>query len=375
MTLTNSAKIMEGKAGTTVLLDGSPCLYFAGTSYFQLHSHPDVIQAAVEACQSGGMGSATTRSMTGTTPLLLELEQKAASFFHTEDAVYLPSGYLSSLAGLQALKALGKYERIFLDECAHYSLQEGAMATGLPVEYFRNGDVSSLEKQLEKKLLPEERPLIGSDGLFPISAQLAPLDGFVNLADKYDGVVWIDDAHGVGILGASGKGTAEELNVSSNRLYMGTTLSKAFGSYGGIIPGNTVFTDAVRSTGVMSGSSAPLNAAVASGIKSLEILNRNPGLRKKLQKNARQLKEGLTSLGIQCREDEIPIVSFTLGNSHSMESIQASLLKEGIYIQYTHYKGAGSEGVLRVVVSSSHSAEEIQKLIDALLRAQKSLRS
>lgn len=369
MSRTPSAKIMEGKAGTTVLLDGSPCLYFAGTSYFQLHSHPDVIQAAVEACQRGGMGSATTRTMTGTTPLLLKLEQKAASYFQTEDAVYLPSGYLSSLAGMQALKALGKYERIFLDECAHYSLQEGAMATGLPIEYFKNGDLSSLGKELEQKLLPGERPLIGSDGLFPISAQLAPLDGFVNLANKFDGVVWIDDAHGVGVLGASGKGTAEELNVSSNRLYMGATLSKAFGSYGGIIPGTTAFTDAVRSTGVMSGSSAPLNAAVASGIKSLEILDKNPGLRKQLQENARQLKKGLSSLGIQCRADEIPIVSFTLGNSHNMESIQSSMLKEGIYIQYTHYKGAGSEGVLRMVVSSSHTKEEINRLLNSLGKA------
>ncbi len=366
---------MEGRAGTTVLLDGSPCLYFAGTSYFQLHSHPDVIQAAVEACQNGGMGSATTRSMTGTTPLLLELEQKAAAFFHTEDAVYLPSGYLSSLAGLKALQALGKYERIFLDESAHYSLQEGAMATGIPVEYFSNGDISSLEKELEKKLFPGERPLIGSDGLFPISAQLAPLGGFVKLAEKYEGVIWMDDAHGVGILGASGKGTAEELNVSSDRLYMGATLSKAFGSYGGIIPGSTAFTDAVRSTGVMSGSSAPLNAAVASGLKSLEILANNPGLREKLRENARLLKEGLSSLGIHCRADEIPIVSFKLGTGQNMEAIQSSLLKEGIYIQYTHYKGAGSEGLLRVVVSSSHSKEEIRKLIDALQRAQKFLRS
>lgn len=369
MTRTPSAKIMEGRTGTTVLLDGSPCLYFAGTSYFQLHSHPDVIQAAVEACQSGGIGSATTRSMTGTTPLLLELEQKAASFFHTEDAVYLPSGYLSSLAGLQALKALGKYERIFLDECAHYSLQEGAMATGIPIEYFKNGDVSSLKKELEKKLLPGERPLIGSDGLFPISAQLAPLDGFVKLADKFDGVVWIDDAHGVGILGASGKGTTEELNVSSDRLYMGATLSKAFGSYGGLIPGNTAFTDAVRSTGVMSGSSAPLNAAVASGIKSLEILSQNPELREQLWENARILKEGLSSLGIKNRKDEIPIVSFSLGNSQTMESIQASLLDDGIYIQYTHYKGAGSEGILRVVISSAHTKVEIDRLLVSLREA------
>jgi len=136
---------MEGRTGTTVILDGKKYLYFAGTSYFQLHTHPDVVQSAVDATHKFGMGSATTRSLSGTTPLLQKIEDKLANYFNTEDAVYLPSGYLSSLAGMKALDELGTYDLIFLDEGSHYSLIEGAIATGRPVIPFRNRDLKSLE--------------------------------------------------------------------------------------------------------------------------------------------------------------------------------------------------------------------------------------
>lgn len=125
--------IMEGPAGTSVLLDGKMYLYFAGTSYFNLHGHPALIQSAEEALGKYGTGSATSRSHAGNTPVLLELERTAASFFGTEDAVYLPSGYLSNLAGLQGLALYHPFQRIYLDENAHYSLCDAAMSTGKPV--------------------------------------------------------------------------------------------------------------------------------------------------------------------------------------------------------------------------------------------------
>ena len=367
---------MEGRPGTTVTLDGNQYLYFAGTSYFQLHTHPDVLLSAVDATHKFGMGSATTRYLSGTTPLLQKLEQKLSSFFNTEDAVYLPSGYLSSLAGLKALDELDLYDVIFLDEGSHYSLVEGAIATAKPVHLFRNRDLTDLESKISAHLGSKQRPLIATDGLFPVIAKLAPLGDLLDLAAKYKGVVWVDDAHGVGILGAHGRGTCEALGARSNLIYLGATLSKAFGAYGGIIVGPGSFIKQVRSGSVMTGSSSPLNAAVAASIKGLELVQDNPGMRKKLWTNARYLFENLGKLGIRSESrfipemhGIIPVVSFSSGSAKNMMSIQNYLMEKGIYIQYTDYKGAEEGGVLRIVVSSAHKKVEIVRLSSALKEA------
>jgi 8-amino-7-oxononanoate synthase len=368
--------IMESRPGTTVLLDGKRYLYFAGTSYFQLHTHPEVIQAAVDATHKFGMGSATTRKLSGTTPLLRKVEDKLSSYFNTEDAVYLPSGYLSSLAGLKALEELGLYDIIFLDEGSHYSLLQGATATGRPVIPFRNGDLKDLESKVKKHLGPGQHPLIATDGLFPVIAQLAPVVDYQDLAIKYQGVVWVDDAHGVGILGAHGRGTCEALGARSDRIYLGATLSKAFGSYGGIVLGPRSFINQVRAGSVMTGSNSPLNAAVAASIKGLQLVQDHPTLRKTLWTNARYLSEHLGHLGITSESrfipemhGTIPIASFSMGDANNMKLIQNYLMDQGIYIQYTDYKGAETEGVLRIVVSSSHKKVEIVKLTTALKEA------
>jgi 8-amino-7-oxononanoate synthase len=373
---------MESRTGTKVVLNGKSYLYFAGTSYFQLHSHPEVIKAANDATQQFGIGSATTRAMTGTTPLLEKIEMKLASYFNTEDAVYLPSGYLSSHAGLMALDQLGLYQLIFLDESSHYSLAEGAAATGKPVITFRNRDPQDLEAKMKKNLGAGQRPLVASDGLFPVMGTLAPIRDYLDLAKKYDGVVWVDDAHGVGILGAHGRGTCEALRTPSDRIYMGATLSKAFGAYGGIITGRGDFIREVRSGSVFTGSSSPMNAAVAAGIKGLELVQQNNDLRKKLWDIARYLRDGLQHMGIPSEtlfipemHGCIPIFSFAHRDAATMRKIHSYLMKEGIYTQYTSYKGAGSEGVLRVVVSSAHKKVEIVRLTHTLREAFHTIKS
>jgi len=371
---------MESRTGTRVVLNGKSYLYFGGTSYFQLHSHPEVIKAANEATLKYGIGSATSRAMTGTTPLLEKIEMKLASYFNTQDAVYLPSGYLSSHAGLMALQELGLYQHIFLEESSHYSLAEGAIATGLPVISFRNRDPQDLEALMKKHLGSGQRPLVASDGLFPVMGTLAPVRDYLDLAKKYDGVVWLDDAHGVGILGAHGRGCCEALGIPSSRIYIGATLSKAFGAYGGIIAGRGDFIRKIRSGSVLTGSSSPMNAAVAAGIKGLELVQENQNLRKKLWNIARYLRESLQHMGIPSEplfipemHGTIPIFSFAHRDAATMRAIHSYLLKQGIFTQYTSYKGAGSEGVIRVVVSSAHKKVEIVRLTHTLKEAFRTL--
>jgi len=364
-----------------VVLNGKSYLYFAGTSYFQLHSHPDVIKAANDATQEYGIGSATTRSLTGTTPLLEQLEENLANFFNTEDAVYLPSGYLCSLAGLKALDEMGRFQVIFLDEGSHYSLVEGAAATGKPVITFRHRDLNDLEDKMKKELGKHQRPLVASDGLFPVMGTLAPVKDYLNMARAYDGVVWVDDAHGVGILGVHGRGTCEALGTPSSDIYLGATLSKAFGAYGGIIAGKRDFIAKVRSGSVFTGSSSPMHAAVAAGIKGMELVQESHNLRKKLWDNAKYMRESLQHIGIRSEtlyipeiHGTVPIFSFSHRDASTMQLIHRFLLKQGIYTQYTSYKGAGAEGILRVVVTSSHKKVEIVRLTHTLREVLHSLK-
>ncbi|MEA3462581.1 MAG: pyridoxal phosphate-dependent aminotransferase family protein [Bacteroidota bacterium] len=381
MAQTSEHLTMESRTGTSVVLNGKSYLYFAGTSYFQLHSHPDLIKAANDATIQYGIGSATTRAISGTTPLLEKIEHKLASYFNTEDAVYLPSGYLSSMAGLIALDAMSLYQLIFLDEGSHYSLVEGARATGKPIINFQNRNLEDLEAKMKKHLGPGQRPLVASDGLFPVMGTLAPIREYLDLAEKFDGVVWVDDAHGVGILGAHGRGSCEALGTPSRRIYLGATLSKAFGAYGGIIAGSGDFIQQVRSGSVMTGSSSPMNAAVAAGIKGLELVQENQNLRKKLWTNARYLGDALEHMGITSEplfipkmHGTIPIFSFAHKDAATMKAIHNYLLEQGIYTQYTTYKGAGSEGVIRVVVTSSHKKVEMVRFTHNLREAMRTLR-
>lgn len=360
---------MNSMPGTKVTLDGKQYLYFAGTSYFQLHSHPEVIKASKKAINRYGTGSATTRTLTGTTSLLKKVEKKIAEYFNAEDAVYLPSGYLSSLAGLKALDSLYNYDVIFIDEGSHYSLLENSLATGKKVIRFKHLDVSDLKEKIKGNLDESAIPLIASDGLFPINATLAPIDSYLKIAEESNGLILIDDSHGVGILGQHGRGTCESLGIKSERIFIGATLSKAFGAYGGILFGSELFVKEVRKGSVMTGSSSPMSAAVAAGIKGLKLVKSQPKLREKLWNNSKFLKEKLSSIGISVVQNEIPIVSFAFGSSERMQTIQKKLMDRGVYIQYTNYQGAGLEGVLRIVVSSNHSHKQINKLIDALQMA------
>ncbi|MEN8228552.1 MAG: pyridoxal phosphate-dependent aminotransferase family protein [Bacteroidota bacterium] len=381
--------ILEHMTGTEVTLSGKQYLYFAGTSYFQLHSHQELLKAANDATMKFGIGSATSRMMTGTTPQIMELEGKIAEFFGTEDAVYLPSGYLSNLAGFKALADQDLYDLIFIDESSHYSNIEGAEISGKRVVQFRHGSIEDLQKKLDQHLKQELKPLIASDGLFPTLGRLAPVGPYLELAEKYNGVVWIDDSHGVGILGRNGRGTCEHLELSSGKLFMGATLSKAFGAYGGIIPGSTEFIGRVRTGSVMTGSNSPMNAAVAAGVKGLELVREQPEMRDKLWENARYLKNALKAafktglrsglIWDQTAEtgsalfpsgnDEIPIIAFATGDAKAMKAIHRSLLEKGIFIQYTTYRGTGKEGILRIVVSSSHTSAQMDTLVKGLIES------
>ncbi|MEN8153117.1 MAG: pyridoxal phosphate-dependent aminotransferase family protein [Acidobacteriota bacterium] len=354
--------LMESAPGTETIINGKTYLYFGGTGYYQLHSHPEIINAGCEALKKYGLNSATTRGGYGTTKLLRDVEKNAARYFGTDDAAYIASGYLSNLAGIQALNIYKKIDAVFVDENAHYCNIDGANSILKPVYYFRHMDVSVLEGKIKKHLKPNQRPLIVTDGVFPLFGRIAPVDQYLNIAENNNGMVWVDDAHGVGVVGDSGRGTYDHYNLKSERLYFGGTLGKAFGGFGGIIPGNSDFINIVKKGNVMNGASAPPSPAAAASLKGIEILQSNEEKRKKLWANAVRFKKGLKKLGVDIEVNHVPIAAWGMESEKDMERVFNQLMKKGISIQYSNYVGSET-GVLRVVLFSTHTEKQINRLL------------
>lgn len=281
------------------MISGVRYLYFGGTGYFGFPTHPEVLQAAQKAVADFGMDTATFRDIFGTSPLHLSAKKKAREFLGTEDAIYLPSGYLINIAGFQALAELRRFDAMFVDVEAHWSIIDFMHALQKPVYTFGHGDANDLERKLKAYLKPGQKPLVASDGIFPTFGKIAPVPAYLPLVEAYYGCLWLDDCHALGVLGSQRRGTYEHYGLHSERLYFGATLSKAVGAHGGIIARKEEFILPVRAGHIANGANASVSAAAAAAVKGMQLMMTQLKLREQLWSNARQLKSGLKAMGFE----------------------------------------------------------------------------
>jgi 8-amino-7-oxononanoate synthase len=360
--------IMESPPGAEVILDGRRCLYFGGTGYFGLHSHPAVVRAGVRAFRKYGTHSATSRAGFGNNPVLLEVEARLREFFREDDAAYFGSGYLGSLVLAQALAP--KYDVLFVDESAHFCINDAAASLGKPIFRFRHRDPDDLAAKLKRHLGGRRKPILLTDGVFPIFGRIAPVPEYAPILSAYGGLIAVDDAHGAGVLGVNGRGTYEHFGMKGPGLYYCGTLSKAFGGHGGFVAGKKKFIGRVRtSVGAYVGSTPTPTPVAAATAKGIEILLRHPEKRVRLRRNAAALKSGLKSLGIAVEDNPVPVVAWSMRTEKEMMALQEKLLRRGIAVPRLRYAGAPASGVLRVTVFSTHTLAQIGRLLDELSKA------
>lgn len=373
--------VMESAPGARTIINGRWRDYFSGTGYLGLQGHEGLVAAAGAALNRYGLTTATSRGGYGEHPVFQAVERAAAEFLDEEAALYTVSAYLGSEILLQGLR--NDYDRIYLDEAAHFSGQDAASAAGVPLHPFAHANPGALADALNTTLGRAERPLVLTDGIFPISGEIAPLMDYVRVLSRYEGsILCIDDAHATGVIGALGRGSLEFASErrgpeslsagtgASVRCYTTHTLSKALGGHGGIIGGSSSFIRQLWSTvHALAGSSpSPLPAAAASNW-SLDYVRTHPALREKLWSNVARARTGLRRLGWALEDTPVPILCLTALPGVDLAHLQAELFKRDICVAHvTRYSSTPQGGALRVAIFATHTDEQIDRLVAEIER-------
>jgi 8-amino-7-oxononanoate synthase len=361
---------VESPVGARVRINGRWRDYFSGCSYLGLQSHPGLLGAASVALQQYGLGTATSRGGYGEHPLYRSVERAAAAYWGAERAIYYVTAYLGNSVLLQGLQ--GEYERIFIDDASHYSVWDGARITGVPMHPFRHRDARDLADQLHTHIAAGERPLVISDGVFPISGEIAPAPAYLVALEGYEGgVLCLDDAHATGVMGAYGRGTLEHWGLEGqDRCYAAHTLSKALGSHGGVIAGDGALIERLGrgAKALVATSPSPLPAAAASAW-ALDFMRDDAELRSRLRANVARARAGVGALGWVVPDSPVPIICLGARSGVDLARLQAELFASDICVAHvTRYSSTPEGGALRIAIFATHEIEQIDRLVEVLGR-------
>lgn len=359
-------RTLQSAVGAEIVIDGRRYINFGGSAYLGLAARPHILQAGVEALSECGSGAPLARFHRVFTRPHQEVESEASAFFKSAAAMYIAGGYYF---GLVALAATAKrFDVIYFDEHAHFSLREAIAASGLESHSFRHLDPQDLRDQLLSQA-GRRRPLVVTDGTFSTLGEIAPLDALADCIAPYDGKLLVDESHSFGVLGPNGRGAVEHHGLHGGSVLFGGSLGKAFGTCGGIIPASVDEVAEMRLTPTGRGASAGLAAAAAMCARSLQFVREHPELLRQLRANVSYLKSGLRKLGLAVDCSDVPIAAFAVGTQEQdLRRLRDCLQEEGIFVYHSRYIGAGPAGVLRCGIFADHTAEHMDALLQALAR-------
>ena len=350
---------------TCVRFHGRKLAYFSGCDYFRLASHPRVIAALRAGVRKYGVNVAASRLTTGNHVLYRQLELALADFFAAESALVVPSGYATNLVVAQALA--GSFSHALIDDKAHTSLSDAARFLECPVLKFKSRNVEAMARAVQR-CGPGAKLVVLTDGMFAGDGSAAPLAEYLDVLPK-DALLLVDDAHGAGVLGRTGKGAFEHAGITRRRVVQTVTLSKAFGAYGGAILGSARLRKRILDRSRMFVGSTPLPLPLAAAaLAGVRILKAGGGLRRRLVENAAYVKAALRKAGLALAERPGPIVPLQPRPRSEAARLQRALLAAGILPPFLKYPGGPPNGFFRFVISSEHSRAQLDALIEVLRR-------
>lgn len=353
-----------------VRLGNRKVLMFGSNDYLDLISHPKVKEAAIQALKKYGSGCSGSRLLNGTLDLHIQLEADLAAFVHKQAALIFGTGFQANYATLSALTEKG--DVMICDHNLHASLVEGALRSPARTVRFRHNDLEHFERCLEN-CPPEEKILVVSEGVFSMEGDIADLQGILKLAKPYGARVYVDEAHGIGVLGPTGAGAAEELGVIDDvDLIMGT-FSKSLASVGGFVAGERAVIDYLKHTARPFVFSASLPAAsVAAVAAALQIMKKEPERRHHLLRTAAMLRDELLARGFSVLPGQTAIVPVVIREELDLCRLCKALLEEGIYINPV-LRPAAAQNLLRISCTAAHTEKHVDRLVTKLVNTAQAL--
>src|SRR5438034_4990013 len=368
-------RVLEGEQKPVCTFDGREVINLASNNYLGLTTHKALRKAAVEAAKKYGAGAGAVRTIAGTMQLHMQLEEQIAKFKNVEACVVFQSGFTANAGTVAAV--LGKEDLIVSDELNHASIIDGARLSRATIQVFKHKDVKDCERILQEHASFTGKKLIITDGVFSMDGDIAPLPELCTLAEKYDCIMMVDDAHSSGVLGHNGRGTIDHLDCPGWTQIQVGTLSKAIGVMGGYVCGSRDLIDFLylRARPFLFSTSHP-PAVTAACIAAFSLLDSPEGekLVKKLWKNTKTFKRELKKRGFQFKASETPIVPIHVGDAAKAFEFSNKLFEAGVFAPAVGYPTvAEGKARLRAILSAGHKNQQLVKAADILAEVAKPL--
>jgi glycine C-acetyltransferase len=371
--LYNRVRTIGSAQGAWIEVDGRRVLNLCSNNYLGFANHPLLKEAAVKAIEDWGVGPAAVRSIAGTLTLHRELEKRLAEFKRAEAVISLQSGFLANLAVIPAL--VGPDDLIFSDELNHASIIDGCRLSRAPIIRFAHCDPNDLRAKLKEKRSEGKKALVITDGVFSMDGDIAPLPELAQIAHEYDALIMVDDAHGEGVLGESGRGIVDHFHLHGKVEIEVGTLSKAFGVIGGFVAGSIRLQEFLyQKARPFLFSSAQTAADTAACIAAVNILQQSGDLVQKLWDNARRFQEGLRKVGLDTGKTQTPITPVMLGEAHTAQEFSRRLFEEGIFAMAIGYPTVPKgKARIRCMVSAAHSSDDLDMAVSVFQKIGKEM--
>ncbi len=368
-------RTLQSEQRARAIFDGKEVVNLSSNNYLGLTNHPKLREAAKRAIDQFGAGAGAVRPIAGTMTLHRELEEKLARFKGVEAVLVFQSGFAANLGTIQAL--VGKGDAIYSEELNHGSIIDGCRLSGAEIIKWPHRDVDTLRQLCKESRQKYRRALLVTDAVFSMDGDIAPMRELADLAEEFDLIFMVDDAHASGVLGRNGRGSVDHFGLQGRVDVQMGTLSKALGAMGGYIAGSkTLIEFLIQKARPWLLSTAHPPAVVAAAIAAVEILESPEGeqLVKKLWENANYFKKGLQKLGFNTGASETPITPVIVGSSHNARKLAQRLFEEGVFAQEIVFPMvARDKARVRTIVTAMHTKEDLDFALNAFKKVGKEL--
>lgn len=365
--------VLEGANEAECMINGKKVINLSSNNYLGFANHPRMKKAAIEAVEKYGVGSGAVRTIVGNMDIHEELERKLAKFKREEAVMVYQSGFNCNAGTIQAITNAG--DLIISDELNHASIIDGVKLSKADKAVFKHSDMADLERVLQEKRSKYTNCLIITDGVFSMDGDIAKLPEIVELAEKYECMTYVDDAHGSGVLGESGRGTVDHFHLHGRVDFCIGTLSKAIGVIGGYVAGSETARDWLSHRGrpILFSTSLP-PAAVGAISEAVDMLMESTEYTDRLWHNARFFKAKMATLGFNTGHSETPITPVIIGDEALAMQFSRTLMENGVFVSPIVFptvpKGTGR---VRVMVTAGHTEEQLERAAKAFEKVGKEM--